>query len=72
MQEADELRREIESLRTRLLTAEAEKRRLAALVESSPVGVMVVDAGTRTFASVNKEAERILGMSPEPGSTLVR
>ena len=72
LQEADELSREIESLRTRLLTAEAEKRRLAALVESSPVGVMVVDAGTRTFASVNKEAERILGMSPEPGSTLVR
>ena len=70
--EADELRREIESLRKRLLSAEAEKRRLAAQVESSPVGVMVVDAATRTFASVNKEAERILGMSPEPGSTLVR
>ena len=51
---------------------EAERRRLAALVESSPVGVMVVDADTRTFALVNKEAERILGMSPEPGSTLVQ
>ena len=51
---------------------ETERRRLAALVESSPVGVMVVDATTRTFASVNQEAERILGMSPEPGSTLVR
>jgi len=51
---------------------ETERRRLAALVESSPVGVLVVDAGTRTFASVNKEAERILGVSPEPGSTLVR
>ena len=51
---------------------ETERRRLAALVESSSVGVMVVDAATRTFASVNKEAERILGMSPEPGSTLVR
>ena len=51
---------------------ETERRRLAALVESSPVGVMVVDAATRTFASVNREAERILGMSPEPGSTLVR
>ena len=72
LQEANELRREIESLRTSLLTVEAEKRRLTALVESSPVGVMVVDAATRTFASVNKEAERILGMSPEPGSTLVR
>ena len=51
---------------------ETERRRLEALVESSPVGVMVVDADTRTFASVNQEAERILGMSPEPGSTLVR
>ena len=71
-QEADELRREIEALRTSLSAVEAEKRRLTALVESSPVGVMVVDAATRTFASVNKEAERILGMSPEPGSALVR
>ena len=51
---------------------ETEKRRVEALVESSPVGVMVVDAATRTFASVNQEAERILGMSPEPGTTLVR
>ena len=51
---------------------ETEGRRLSALVDSSPVGVMVVDAVTRTFASVNKEAERILGMSPQPGSTLVR
>ena len=51
---------------------ETERRQLAALVESSPVGVMVVDARTRTFASVNREAERILGVSPEPGSTLVR
>lgn len=51
---------------------ETERRRLDALVESSPVGVLVVDAKTRTFASVNREAERILGVSPEPGSTLVR
>ena len=48
-----------------------ERRRLAALVESSPVGVLLVDADRHTFALVNKEAERILGMSPEPGSTLV-
>ncbi len=52
--------------------AETERRRLVALVETSPVGVLVVDAKTRTFASVNQEAERILGVSPEPGSTLVR
>lgn len=52
--------------------AEADKRRLAALVNSSPVGVMVVDASTRTLASVNLEAQRILGMSPAPGSSLVQ
>ena len=51
---------------------ETERRRLAALVDSSPMGVLVVDAKTKTFASVNREAERILGVSPEPGSTLVR
>ena len=50
---------------------ETERRRLTALVESSPVGVMVVDAATRTFAWVNQEAERILGMSPGPGTSLV-
>ena len=63
--------RHAEEARTRN-DLETERRRLEALVESSPVGVMVVDADTRTFASVNREAERILGMSPEPGSTLVR
>ena len=51
---------------------DTERRRLAALVESSPVGVVEVEAATRTFASVNQEAERILGMSPELGSKLVR
>ncbi len=51
---------------------ETEKRRLAALVDSSPVGVMVVDASSRTLVSVNLEAQRILGMSPEPGSSLVQ
>ena len=72
LQEADEIRREIETLRTGFLTVKAERDRLKTLVRTSPVGVMVVDAATRTFASVNKEAERILGMSPEQGSTLVR
>ena len=51
---------------------ETERRRLTALVESSPVGVMVVDAATRTLAWVNQEAERILGMAPQPGTSLVR
>ena len=60
------------SLTTSRDETEVERRRLAALVDLSPVGVMVVDASTRTLASVNLEAQRILGMSPEPGSSLVR
>ena len=64
--------REIDRLRARVAELETERRRLAALVESSPVGVLVVDAETRTLAWVNREAERILGMSPEPGTSLVR
>ncbi len=49
---------------------ETERRRLEGLVSSSPVGVLVVDAETRMFTSVNREAGRILGVLPEPGSTL--
>ena len=64
--------RENDRLRARVAELETERRRLAALVESSPVGVLVVDAETRTLAWVNQEAERILGMSPEPGTSLVR
>ena len=43
---------------------------LEALISSSPVGVLVVDAETRTVLSVNFEAERIIGVLPEPGVTL--
>ncbi len=43
---------------------------LEALISSSPVGVLVVDAETRTVLSVNFEAERIIGVLPEPGATL--
>ena len=65
MSEVDRLRQENRMLRAQLADMES-------LVMFSPVGVLVVDADTRAFASVNREAERILGMSPEPGSTLVR
>ena len=72
----DDRFKEVEDAAGSLIAAhdetEAEKRRLAALVNSSPVGVMVVDASTKTLASVNLEAQRILGMSPEPGSSLVQ
>ena len=43
---------------------------LEALISSSPVGVLVVDAETRVVLSVNCEAERITGVPSEPGITL--
>ena len=50
--------------------SESERRRVEALIETSPVGVLVVDAKTRTVVSVNREAERIMGVPPPPGSKL--
>ena len=72
MEEADRLRRENEALRAQLARAETEKKRLEVLVMTSPVGVLVVDAGTRTVEFVNQEAERIMGVPPRPGSKLER
>ncbi|MDD9995034.1 MAG: ATP-binding protein, partial [Dehalococcoidia bacterium] len=40
------------------------KASLEALAEASPVGVLVVDAQTRTVVSVNREAQRITGVGP--------
>ncbi len=51
---------------------EEERARLEALVRTSPVGVLVVDAETRKVVSVNQEAQRIMGLAPEPGSDLER
>ena len=50
--------------------AETERLRLDTLVEASPVGVLVVDAETRTVVSVNEEAERIIGIPSIPGTNL--
>ncbi len=72
MTEVDGLRRQVEALRAQLASAETERQRLEALVSTSPVGVLVVDAKTRTVASVNREAERIMGVPPRPGSKLER
>ena len=72
MTEVDGLRRKVEALRAQLASAETERQRLEALVSTSPVGVLVVDAKTRTVASVNREAERIMGVPPRPGSKLER
>ena len=43
---------------------------LQALVDTSPVGIVVVDADTRTVTSINRETERIYGVRPEPGLAL--
>ena len=51
---------------------EDDRERLEALVRTSPVGVLVVDARTRTVVSANQEAKRIMGIAPEPGSSLAR
>ena len=40
------------------------------LVGTSPVGVLVVDAETRTIEFVNQEAERIIGIPAVPGSKM--
>ena len=41
------------------------KADLEALVDTSPVGVLVFDAQTRHLVTVNREARRIFGMSPD-------
>ena len=69
-QDPDELRCEIEDLRARLTDVELERERLEVLVRTSPVGVLVVDARTRTVVSVNQEAQRIMGVAPKPGDAL--
>ena len=49
---------------------ETERQRLEALVRTSPVAVLVIDAETRTIEFVNQEAERIIGLSAVPGSKM--
>src|SRR5690606_13050050 len=47
--------------------AEAERRRLQTVVESSPAGLLLVDAVSREVALVNREAERIVRVSYRTG-----
>ncbi len=72
MNELDRLRRENADLRERLESAEAHRQRMETLVRTSPVGVLVVDAKTRTIVLVNDEAERIIARPPALGSKLER
>ena len=72
MNELDRLRRENVELRQRLELAETDRQRMEALVSESPVGMLVIDAETRSVALVNDEAERIIGMPTPLGSGLNR
>ena len=46
------------------------RKNLEALVETSPVGVVVFDGGSGAMASYNREARRIVESLREPGSSL--
>lgn len=52
--------------------AELERRRLKVLVDTSPVGVFVAEAGSGQVLLVNPEAERILGFPHRPEYGLQR
>ena len=66
------MRLEIAALRRRLERADTDSQRMEALVRTSPVGMLVIDAETRSVVLVNDEAERIIGMPDTLGSSLDR
>ncbi len=49
---------------------EYERRRLESLVQVSPVGILMIEAGGERVLIANREAERILGISYDPGDAL--
>ena len=49
---------------------EAERARLRGLVDASPMGVVVAEAGTGKVLLTNREAERLLNRTSQPGDTL--
>ncbi len=51
-------------------TLEEERRRLESLVSLSPVGVLIIEAGTRRIITANREAERILGARYRQGEVI--
>ena len=69
LQSADELRRENEALRRRIARTRAD---LETLVETSPVGMAVFDAGTGRPVSFNREAARIVESLGRPGQPTER
>ena len=52
--------------------AEAARQRLQVLVDTSPVGVFVVEASGSHVVLVNQEAQRILGLTLQPEDRLER
>ena len=52
--------------------AEQERRRLQALVESSPVGVLVLEAGSGKVVEINQEMRRLLGLAAEEAHDAIR
>ena len=46
------------------------KDSLEAVIRSSPVGVVVIDADTRTVTSINDESKRIFAVASQPGGAL--
>jgi PAS domain S-box-containing protein len=59
------LHQRVEAERSR---AEDERKHLDALVNTSPVGVLVLDAATEEILLVNQETQRLLGASWSAGS----
>jgi PAS domain S-box-containing protein len=65
------LRETEEKMRLLELTKEEEERqRLKTLIDTSPVGVLLVDACTQQVVLVNPEMQRIWGISYQPGKAL--
>ena len=72
MNNHDELRQEIESLRariSRLGAAERVRSHFEALIETAPVGAVVFDARTGDVLSINQEAKRLVEGLRMPGHT---
>ncbi len=51
-------------------TLEDERRRLETLLHLSPVGVLMIEAGSRRIIMANREAERLLGSDYRAGRVL--
>ena len=71
MDNVEELKREIEALKERVHEAERRARAdLEALIDTSPIGMVVFDATTGRPQLVNREAQRIVGGLHIPGNSI--